>query len=71
MLQAQIWPQQSAASLITIGCDHWSADRDSQADAIWTPLGTYRTKLKLDKEVGGGDLAELHTITQLVAYPYA
>ena len=24
---------------------------------------TYRTKLKLDKEVGGGDLAELCTIT--------
>ena len=32
---------------------------------------TYRTKLKLDKEVGGGDLTELRTITYLIAYPYA
>ena len=29
---------------------------------------TYRTKLKLDKEVGGGDLAHLCTITYLLAY---
>ena len=34
-------------------------------------LITYRTKLKLDKEVGGGDLFELCTITYLIAYPYA
>ena len=34
-------------------------------------LNTYRTKLKLDKEVGGGDLSELCTITYLIAYPYA
>ena len=32
---------------------------------------TYKTKLKLDKEVGGGDLAELCTITMLIVYPYA
>ena len=32
---------------------------------------TCRTKLKLDKEVGGGDLSELCTITYLIAYPYA
>ena len=32
---------------------------------------TYKTKLKLDKEVGGGDLSELCTITYLIAYPYA
>ena len=38
----------------------------------WTsPKSTYRTKLKLDKEVGGGDLTELCTITYLIAYPYA
>ena len=29
------------------------------------------TKLKLDNEVGGGDLSELCTITYLIAYPYA
>ena len=27
--------------------------------------------MKLDKEVGGGDLAELCTITMLIVYPYA
>ena len=33
---------------------------------------THKTKLKLDKEVGGGDLAELcTTITMLIVYPYA
>ena len=32
---------------------------------------TYKTKLKLDKEVGGGDLSDLCTITYLIAYPYA
>ena len=32
---------------------------------------TYKTKLKLDKEVGGGDLFDLCTITHLTAYPYA
>ena len=32
---------------------------------------TYKTTLKLDKEVGGGDLSELRTITYLIAYPYA
>ena len=32
---------------------------------------TYKTKLKLDKEVGGGGLSELCTITYLIAYPYA
>ena len=30
-----------------------------------------KTKLKLDKEVGGGDLSEPCTITYLIAYPYA
>ena len=34
-------------------------------------LYTYKTKLKLDKEVGGEDLSELCTITYLIAYPYA
>ena len=34
-------------------------------------IPTYKTKLKLDKEVGGGDLSELCTITYLIAYPYA
>ena len=34
-------------------------------------LTTYKTKLKLDKEVGGGDLSDLGTITYLIAYPYA
>ena len=34
-------------------------------------LATYKTKLKLDKEVGGGDLFELCTITYQIAYPYA
>ena len=32
---------------------------------------TYKTKLKLDKEVGGGDLSQLCTITCLIAYPCA
>ena len=32
---------------------------------------THKTKLKLDKEVGGGDLSDLCTITYLIAYPYA
>ena len=33
---------------------------------------THKTKLKLDKEVGGGDLAELRiTITMRIVYPYA
>ena len=32
---------------------------------------TYKTKLKLDKEVGGGELANLCTITYLIANPYA
>ena len=32
---------------------------------------TYKTKLKLDKEVGGGDFSDLCTITYLIAYPYA
>ena len=32
---------------------------------------TYRTKLKLDKEVGGGDFSELCTVTYLITYPYA
>ena len=32
---------------------------------------TYKTKLKLDKEVGGGDLSELCTVTYLIAYPCA
>ena len=32
---------------------------------------TYKTKLKLDKEVGGGDLFELCTVTYQIAYPYA
>ena len=32
---------------------------------------TYWTKLKLDKEVGSGDLSELCTITYLIAYTYA
>ena len=32
---------------------------------------TYKTKLKLDKEVGGGDLSQLCTITYLLAYRYA
>ena len=32
---------------------------------------TYKTKLKLDKEVGGGDLSDLCTITYLIANPYA
>ena len=32
---------------------------------------TYKTKLKLDKEVGGGDLSELCTITYVIEYPYA
>ena len=31
---------------------------------------TYRTKLKLDKEVGGGDFSELRTVTYLITYPY-
>ena len=31
-------------------------------------LVTYKTKLKLDKEVGGGNLGELCTITYLIAY---
>ena len=31
----------------------------------------YKTKLKLDKEVGGGDLSQLCTITCLIAYPFA
>ena len=31
----------------------------------------FQTKLKLDKEVGGGDLSELCTVTYLIAYPYA
>ena len=34
-------------------------------------LITYKTKLKLDKEFGGGDLSDLCTITYLIAYPYA
>ena len=32
---------------------------------------THKTKLKLDKEVGGGDLSKLCTITMLIVYPYA
>ena len=33
---------------------------------------THKTKLKLDKEVGGRDLAELRTtITMRIVYPYA
>ena len=32
---------------------------------------TYRTKLKLDKKVGGGNLFDLCTITYLIAYPFA
>ena len=32
---------------------------------------TYKAKLKLDKEVGSGDLFELCTITNIIAYPYA
>ena len=36
-----------------------------------TQVSTYKTKLKLDKEVGGGDLSDLCTITYLIAYPYA
>ena len=32
---------------------------------------TDKTKLKLDKEVGGGVLFELCTITYLITYPYA
>ena len=32
---------------------------------------TYKTKLKLDKEVGRRDLSELCTITYLITYPYA
>ena len=35
-------------------------------DLTWN---TYRTKLKLDKEVGGGGFPELCTITYLIAYP--
>ena len=31
---------------------------------------TYKTKLKLDKEVGGGDFSELCTVTYLITYPY-
>ena len=31
---------------------------------------TYRTKLKLDKEVGGGDFSELCTVTYLITYLY-
>ena len=34
-------------------------------------LNTYKTKLKLDEEVGGGDLSELCTITYLITYRYA
>ena len=34
-------------------------------------LYTDKTKLKLDKEVGGGVLFELCTITYLITYPYA
>ena len=30
----------------------------------------YRTKLKLDKEVGGVDFSELCTVTYLITYPY-
>ena len=32
---------------------------------------TYKTKLKLDKEVGGEGLSDLCTITYPIAYPYA
>ena len=31
---------------------------------------TYKTKLKLDREVGGGDLFEMCTITYLITDPY-
>ena len=40
-------------------------------NAIFEILNTCNTKLKLDKEVGGGDLSELCTITMLIVYPYA
>ena len=33
-------------------------------------IDTYKTKLKLDEEVGGEDLFELCAITYLIAYPY-
>ena len=39
--------------------------------ATHSSLSTYRTKLKLDREVGGGDLSELCTITYLIMYPCA
>ena len=31
---------------------------------------TYKTKLKLDREVGGGDFSDLCTVTYLITYPY-
>ena len=31
---------------------------------------TYKTKLKLDREVGGVDFSELCTVTYLITYPY-
>ena len=34
-------------------------------------MSTCKTKLKLDKEVGGGDVFELCTVTYPIAYPYA
>ena len=35
-----------------------------------TNSDTYKTELKLDKEVGGGDFSELCTVTYLITYPY-
>ena len=43
----------------TIHSGHWS-----------NRWGTYKTKLKLDREVGGGDFSDLCTVTYLITYPY-
>ena len=52
------------------GCWAWIPGGGLRS-APFSPPTSHKTKLKLDKEVGGGDLSELCTITYLIAYPYA
>ena len=51
---------------------HVAAAEHSQqlCNTVASVIPTYKTKLKLDREVGGGDLSELCTITYLITYPY-
>ena len=61
-----LWIRRSQSVSLPLFLSTRSATRPRQDDCH-----TYKTKLKLDKEVGGGDLSELCTITHLIAYPYA